>query len=228
MILELHIHSCFSHDSLMSPRGILRSAAAKGIGGIAVTDHNTIQGGVAAQETREDRDPLVIVGSEVSTDAGDLIGLFLREEIRSRSWRSVVEEIRSQGGIVVLPHPFRGHRLSDDLVSSVDAVETFNSRSGARENLLAVALAERFRKPPVAGSDAHLYCEIGLGRTVVDDEDIRGAILKGHVMVGECSSSQAYLESCSQLIKAIRLRRYSMAPRLLGRVIKDYIFGSYV
>ena len=72
MILELHIHSRFSYDSLLSPEKIVKAAEKKGMDGIAITDHNTIEGGLKAQSANKNGSIAVIVGSEVNTDAGDL------------------------------------------------------------------------------------------------------------------------------------------------------------
>ncbi len=229
MILELHIHSRFSYDSLLSPERIVKVAMDKGLNGIAVTDHDTIEGGVRAQAANKDSDFAVIVGSEVKTDAGDLIGLFLNEEIKSRDCLEAIDEIRGQGGIVVLPHPFRGHKLRDEIISAVDAIEVFNSRTQMPENMKAEELAKKYGKTPVAGSDAHFSLEIGLGRTSVgccDAEDIRHSMLRGDTAAFKCLPSYAYLKSSSQLIKAIRTRRYTAAPGLLARAFADYILRS--
>lgn len=229
MILELHVHSKFSYDSLLAPERIVKVAKIKGLNGIAVTDHNTIEGGMRAQAANRDDDFAVIVGSEVKTDAGDLIGLFLNEEIKSRDCLLAIDEIRGQGGIVVLPHPFRGHKLRDEIISAVDAIEVFNSRTQMAENKWAKELAKKYGKTPVAGSDAHFSREIGLGRTSVgccDAKDIRISMLKGDAAAFQCLPTYSYLKSSSQLIKAIRTRRYTAAPGLLVRAFVDYISRS--
>jgi predicted metal-dependent phosphoesterase TrpH len=229
LILELHIHSQFSYDSLLTPEKILEVAKYKGLSGIAITDHETIRGGLLAQRVNRDSGFAVIVGSEVKTDVGDIIGLFLHQEIKSRNYLEVIDEIRDQGGMVVLPHPFRGHKLSSELVSAVDAIETFNSRTGKAENILAEELRERHGKAAVAGSDAHFYSEIGLGRTEVngsEPEDIRSLMLDGKTVALEGSLSHAYLQSCSQLIKAFKLKKYSAIPRLLASASAGYLLRS--
>jgi predicted metal-dependent phosphoesterase TrpH len=102
----------------------------------------------------------VIRAGEYKTEKGDLIGLFLAEEIRSRNSNEVVHEIRAQGGLVVLPHPYKGHRLDDALLEQVDLVETFNGRCSSEQNESSRALARRLNKPEIAGSDAHCAAEI--------------------------------------------------------------------
>jgi len=167
----------------------------KGLKGIAVTDHNTIEGGKVAQK-QADRDHIIIVGSEVKTEIGDIIGLFLTNEIRSRKSMEVLDEIQAQNGISVLAHPFRTpymfrfrHRRVDsydpEFMQKVNLIEITNARSKSRENLRARELAERFGKPVSAGSDAHFLPEIGSARLVLKgqkiemENDIKECLLSG-------------------------------------------------
>lgn len=212
MILDLHIHSKYSFDSIMDPKKIIKVAKKRGLNGVAITDHNTIKGGLEAKKINEDPDFLVIVGSEISTEAGDITGLFLKEEIRSRNSREVIEEIKKQGGIVVLPHPYRGHKLNVELINKVDLIEGFNARSSKVENEKSGNLAEKYDKPAVAGSDAHFASEIGLGKTIISSEEgIKRDILNGRTKL-EVSQSPAYLQSLSQTIKSIKMKEYRRVP----------------
>ena len=212
MIVDLHIHSSHSFDSLAKPRDIVRAAKDKGLDGIAITDHDTIAGGLEAREANDDADFLVIVGAEICTDAGDIIGLFLEEEIASRGAADVVAEIHGQGGLAVLPHPFRGHQLIEQLADAVDAIEGFNPRCGPNGNRKAMDLARRHGKPVVAGSDAHTCREVGLARTVLGSADVRREILEGEAEL-EARYAPHYVESLSQLIKSLKARRYVELPR---------------
>src|SRR5262249_26452996 len=96
MFVDLHVHTCFSFDSLSSPDEVLRSAKRAGLQGVAVTDHDTIKGALETRARNHDSDFVVIVGCEKATDAGDMIGLFLREEIRSYRALDVIDEIHEQ------------------------------------------------------------------------------------------------------------------------------------
>jgi predicted metal-dependent phosphoesterase TrpH len=160
---DLHIHSQESFDSTSSPLEILKSATSKGINLIAVTDHGTLKGGTLARELAAndpDFDISVIIGAEFSTRAGDIIGLFLHEEIRSSDPFQVLAEIGRQGGISIYAHPFRLGPPDEEVFKAVDVVEIFNGRSNARENLLAQNLAFKYGKPGITGSDAHQVNEI--------------------------------------------------------------------
>lgn len=115
MKFDLHIHSKYSYDSLLRPGTIIKVAKKKGLDGVAITDHNTIRGGVEVLKVNKDDDFVVIVGSKIKTECGDVIGLFLTDEIRSRVFADVVGEIRSQGGLTVLTPVSEGDRLSKRL-----------------------------------------------------------------------------------------------------------------
>ncbi|MDI6720312.1 MAG: PHP domain-containing protein [Methanomicrobiales archaeon] len=207
MELDLHVHSCYSYDSLLRPETILRRAKAMGLTGVAITDHGTIQGALRAHRVNRDEEFTVIVGCEILTDIGDILGLFLHDEIRSTSFPEVIDEIRSQDGLVVLPHPFRGHTLSDVVIRSIDAVEVFNARASETQNVQSQEMARRYSLPASAGSDAHTAAEIGLGRIVLhDDPDIRKALMDGKGW-GTGSRSPRYAHYASRLIKAVKLRR---------------------
>jgi len=227
MIFDLHIHSKYSYDSILEPEKIIMVAKKSGLNGIAITDHETIKGGIEARKINDDKDFFVIVGSEINTEAGDIIGLFLKEEIKSRNSMEVIEEIKEQGGIVVLPHPYRGHKLNDELISAVDVIESFNARTGRYENFRAEELAEKHKKPTIAGSDAHFDSEIGMARTLVNSlnfESVKKSIFSGNTTIFDGQQSYGYLQSYGQLIKAIKNKRYISIPILLIRTVGGYIF----
>ena len=191
MKIDLHVHSKYSYDSLLSPERILKIAKKKGLDGIAVTDHDTVKGGLAANKIDKD---FVIIGTEIRTEYGDVIGLFLNEEIKSNKFIEVVEEIREQDGLIVLAHPFRkGIKFPADLLKYVDLIEGFNARSRKGDNVRAYELARKFEKPIVAGSDAHLGFEVGRGRTIVNSEsEVKKELKKGKTEI-EGEESNYYL-----------------------------------
>nr|WP_320161342.1 PHP domain-containing protein [uncultured Methanoregula sp.] len=192
LIADFHIHSKYSHDSLMSPERIVKRAKKAGLTAIAITDHDTIRGGKAALDAGKQWGIRVVVGSEVRTDAGDIIGLNLTEEIKSREWQSVLEEIRSQGGIAVLPHPYRDHIHPEATAGQVDFIEVWNSRCTTAENDDARQLAASCSKPGLFGSDAHSPEEIGLVKIRVNPEsfEIREVICANKTSAGSLRKSQ--------------------------------------
>ncbi|UCE73685.1 MAG: PHP domain-containing protein, partial [Methanomassiliicoccales archaeon] len=173
---------------LLSPEKIVKKALKKGPGGLAITDHDTIKGGLEAKKY-ETKDFKVIIGSEIMTKRGEIIGLFLSDEIVSKGVHEVVAEIKEQNGIAIIPHPFDELRHStlcptEDDGKIVDAIEVFNSRCVYKEyNKKAMEFAKKCNLGMTAGSDAHYANEIGIGGIVCETENIREAILKNEVEV---------------------------------------------
>jgi hypothetical protein len=151
---------------------VVRRAREIGLDRIAITDHDQITGAFEAHAIDPD---LVIIGEEVRTAEGlDLIGLFLTGHIPpGGTFREVSEEIRRQGGVVYVPHPFDSHRgtteeFLDGVRDCIDAVEGFNARiHDPRRNQRAQGWALAHGFPLGAGSDAHLLSKIGQARVVM-------------------------------------------------------------
>lgn len=200
MIIDFHTHTYHSYDSLMKPEKIIRIARARGLDGIVTCDHNTIKGGLEVQKVNHDKNFIVIVGAEIATDVGDIIGIFLTKEIESRNFHDVVEEIKQQGGEVILSHPYKDHDLSKIDFSKIDYIEGYNSRLNKQLNQKALDLAEKYNIPVVAGSDSHLYGEIGNSRTVVENSKTMKPI--GY----EYNQSKQFYITLSQYIKAWKKR----------------------
>jgi hypothetical protein len=168
----VHVHTRFSFDSLTDPKALALRAVKHGIDVLAVTDHNTWRGAVetsgAAQSLRL---PLrVVIASEVHTDQGDLIGLFLKDDLQEFSALDFCDQVHEEGGLVMLPHPYRWHRLDEPLLGKIDLVEVYNGRTSARENQKAAALAKQRGLPELAGPDAHRLPELELARVEFEGE----------------------------------------------------------
>lgn len=188
MRYDLHIHSKYSSDGLLEPKKIVEIATKGGLNGVAITDHNTIKGGLKAKEY-EREDFMVIVGSEISTERGEITGLFLEEEIKSRSVQGVISEIKEQNGMIIIPHPFDRLRHSafhpnEKDAKFIDAIEGFNSRCVFHNfNKKAVEFGLRHNLTIIAGSDAHFSNEIGNAGIITELEDIRGALTRNEVTI---------------------------------------------
>ncbi|VVB54064.1 Error-prone DNA polymerase [uncultured archaeon] len=182
MKFDFHIHSIYSKDSILKPERIVKIAKKEGFSGVAITDHDTIRGALKTKSIVQDNLE-VIIGSEVKTDKGEIIGLFLNEEIKSRNFLEVIEEIRDQDGISVLPHPYRNRLFeSKDILGMIDLVEGLNGRTSKELNYRAQELAKNHRLPMIAGSDAHTPFEIGRVMNILqENDDIKKCILKGNV-----------------------------------------------
>ncbi len=179
MKLDMHVHTKYSKDCRLEPEDVLKAAKLQNLDGIAVTDHDTIKGGIETKKIAEGIE--VIVGAEIRTDGGEIIGYFLQEEIKSRILEEVIDEIKSQGGIACIPHPydiFRIYRLTPtkEIAKHIDWIEVFNSRCMLQEfNEKALRFALGNNLGMSAGSDAHSLAEIGAGGIIIGSlEDLKG------------------------------------------------------
>ena len=190
MRFDLHIHSNYSSDSNLAVDNILKQAVRKGLDGIAICDHNTVEGSlVAIQRAKELNLPmLVIPGIEISTSDGHLIILGIKENIQPDL--PVLETIniaRLKGGVAIAPHPFKRNSIGF-AAKDADAIETFNSRCLFGENEKAKQMAYELEKSEVGGSDSHLLSTIGLGFTEIDirpgESSVIDSIRKGKTRSG--------------------------------------------
>jgi predicted metal-dependent phosphoesterase TrpH/glycosyltransferase involved in cell wall biosynthesis len=172
IVADLHMHTHWSHDCSIEVDELLDHAEAEGLGAIAITDHNVFGGALEALRSARGRDLIVIPGEEVKTDdQGEVIGLFLKEEIpRGMTFADTVAAIREQEGIVYLPHPFdRMHAIPFPAtlhrnLQEIDVLEVYNARllfEGYNDE--AVRFARKYGLPAGAGSDAHVLQGVGTG-----------------------------------------------------------------
>jgi predicted metal-dependent phosphoesterase TrpH len=184
---DLHVHTCYSSDGITTPQEVVAYSKRRGLDGVAITDHDTVDG---ALKLVGKTDLLIIPGIEITTSGGHIIGLNLTTPIPSSlSPSETVQRIHRAGGIAVAAHPvtlFNGLRLTDT-TSDFDAVEVINSANFPffLSTHLSKKLAVRLNLPQVAGSDAHYGPEIGFAYTLLDadlevDEIVR-SIKKGAV-----------------------------------------------
>ncbi len=175
--IDLHCHTSASFDSLARPRDVVRAAAARGLTHLIITDHDRIDGALAARDAAP-AGLLVIVGEEVRTAEGDLICAYLDQVISpGMSAADTIAAARQQGGLVGIPHPFdrlRGSLLKDErmavLAGSVDWVEVHNARLIGGGNDLAADFAREEGLPGVAVSDAHTVLEVAVAYTALDGD----------------------------------------------------------
>ena len=162
--VDLHLHSSASFDCRVSPLEVARACRRVGLSPIFLTDHEGIGGAQSLREAGQ----AVIVGQEILTSEGEIIGLFLKEAVPGRlSPERTVEAIKGQGGLVYLEHPYDSTRrhLREEAIEriarQIDIVEVVNGRSGAEANRRAEELRSTLGVPGGAGSDAHTLREIG-------------------------------------------------------------------
>lgn len=183
MRLDLHVHTRYSADAINPPWLIMKIIRKRGLDGLAVADHNTTSGWESMQQEARKRGLELILGEEVKTYVngryhGEVLGLFLNEEIRKASPEEVIDRVRQQDGIVIISHPFdrvKGFRNLEPFVGKIDAVECFNARLFSRQtNERAFNFAQKHKLGMTGGSDAHVPLEVGLAYTEAECSDLEG------------------------------------------------------
>jgi len=183
MKIDLHCHSYYSYDGISSPEKLIKSALKKGLDGIAITDHDTITGWKEALLAAKKLNAFLILGEEVKTKEGDILGLFLKEEIKTKTPLEAIKEIKNQGGIAMVPHPF--HFLKkfkgnlETYKNLIDGIEVFNSRALFGNDKKALEFVKRNNLAQLAGSDAHYHKCVGDAFTIVERAENLENLKKG-------------------------------------------------
>jgi hypothetical protein len=187
---DLHLHTIYSPDCDMKLSDIIQRCSSVGINCVAITDHNTIRGALKLKEICPFK---VIVGEEIRTRKGEIVGLFLSQEVEpGLDLAETVRRIKEQGGLVSIPHPFDRFHLSalkdmdEDLLRAVDMIEVFNARAAYFAHpQRAVKVAQDYGICPCAGSDAHTLGEIGNAYIEMEDfedeKDFLVALSQGRI-----------------------------------------------
>jgi predicted metal-dependent phosphoesterase TrpH len=184
MRVDLHCHSRYSPDALVTLDGLLRTMDRRGIDRVAITDHDTMAGALEFHTRAPDR---ILVGQEIKTAEGELLALFLQEEVPAGlSPEETIEGVRAQGGLVGVSHPLdrmRGEVFAEARLEALhphlDFFEVFNARVlRPGDNRRARKLARQWGLPGTAGSDAHTLLEVGRAYVEIPEFDGPGSFLE--------------------------------------------------
>jgi predicted metal-dependent phosphoesterase TrpH len=191
--VDMHTHTEYSPDSRTPVKAQAAAIKAAGLDVVCATDHNTIEGALRLREIADGF--RVVIGEEVTTRDGDMIGLFLDKTVpRDMSAEETIARIHDQGGLVSVPHPFSRNRLFhirraalDRVWKDIDCIEIFNAREAfTQDNLRAAAFAREKNIPGAVGSDAHRTAEIGRAWVEVEEfagrDDFIAALREGSVI----------------------------------------------
>ncbi len=216
--IDLHCHTDSSFDSLSKSRDVMRAAAARGLTHLAITDHDRIDGALAARAVAPDG-LTIIVGEEVKTADGDLICVFLDRAIPpGLTAIETIRAAREQGGLVGIPHPFdrlRGSLLRDERMEAigplVDWIEGHNARLVGSGNERAMAFARELGRPVVAVSDAHTTLEIAVAYTALDGDPstpagLLAALPTAELVPGRASYAVRLITPIAKVIQRARGR----------------------
>ena len=232
--VDLHCHTNASFDSLSSPADVVRAASARGLTHLAITDHDRIDGALAARDAAPSG-LTVIVGEEIRTAGGDLIATFLERPIPpGLPAAEAIAAVREQGGLVGIPHPFDRFRGSlgrdaeraaalDALAPLVDWVEAYNARIvGGSGNERAAAFAAHHGLPGVAVSDAHSIIEVGVSYTALTGDPstadgLRAALATAELVPGRASYVVRVFTPVAKAVQRLRGNRRIRPPVDVGR-----------
>lgn len=177
--IEVHTHTKYSKDSSLNKYFFLLMMKFKGISVVGITDHNEIKGAIEFKKFLEKFNIKVIIGEEIFTNKGEIIGLFLNKKIEPfLSPKETIEKIKKQNGIVYIPHPYDEKRCKTVLSfneiikneKNIDIIECHNGRNinleySKKQN----EIAEKFKKLKMVGSDAHIFFELGRNFNLIKD-----------------------------------------------------------
>jgi hypothetical protein len=188
MKFDIHVHTNHT-DGIATPEEMVKQAA-KIVDGVAITDHDTMDGVAKAKKAAKKYGIKFIPGVEISTPSGDILAIGIQEMPKTDEILEIFDNIHQQGGVAILAHPFAGFwqlsfaNIIELLKGQFDAIEVYNASTPMPANAEAAKLAKRIGMVGVAGSDAHFVEMVGSAYTISDDSDIVKAIKKGDVKVG--------------------------------------------
>ena len=221
-----HFHSRYSFDSLSTIPAIANSLEQLRLDFAILTDHDDIQGSQALQRELKKRKLQIYVptAAEYSTELGDIIIVGVEKNLAGQSALELIKKAKEYSGLVILPHPYDAHKLTTELLDSVDVIEVFNARSSKENNEKSVALAKRLKKPVIYAPDAHLLSnlsnciiELPAGRPVL--ESIRANEARP---ICEIASPKTEIV-VSQIIKSVKKRDLKLLARILFTVFFDFV-----
>jgi len=230
----IHCHSSYSMDSVVSINEIVAFIKKNQLDFVILSDHDTIKGSLALQKkvlAHKDLNVQVPVTAEYGTEYGDVIAAFITSEIDPKlPFKDFVEEVRSQGGLLLFPHPFKSHKNIDAIAEQSDLIEVFNSRHPSKYDKLSLDLATKYKKNTYWASDAHLLQDYKLVMLDLESDatTLKDALLNGRIRPLQTKKSLQTSLLLSQLIKGIKLMKgqliYKTSIRLLKNALKGRLF----
>jgi len=208
--VDLHVHTTYSKDSLITPKDLVYYAKRRGLNAVAVTDHNQLEG---AYKIAKETDFLVIPGMEVSSDDGHIVALNVQELIpRGLSAPETVERIHEVGGVAIACHPyvyFKGC-LKENVCSTFDAIEVINARAFPFKRSIrkAEGTAKNFGLSRVAGTDAHYGPQIGYAYTAIETTEPSIEAITKAIVNGDCQPfGQPVPFTLNFMLDVLRMKR---------------------
>lgn len=192
MKIDLHCHTNYSNDAISTPYNVIKQALKKGLDGIAITDHDTTNGWTEAIKAAKELNAYLILGEEVKSSKGDILGLFLKKEIKMKGCDpiQIINEIHRQEGLAIIPHPFhfpKHFKDVKDYLHLIDGIEVSNARRLLNYfDKKALDLAEENNLIMTAGSDCHIDKSCGYTYVECDAHnvnDFKEKLLKKEIKI---------------------------------------------
>ncbi|MCA1065339.1 PHP domain-containing protein [Rossellomorea sp. AcN35-11] len=231
--LELHTHTQYSHDSMLNKWSYLLMLKLKNINAIGITDHNEIIGAIKFKSFLEKHNIKVIIGEEIFSNSGEIIGLFLKEKIEpGLSPRKTMLAIKKQGGLVYIPHPYDEKRyktvLPEEEISKnidlIDIIEVHNGRN-IKEHFSEeqFKIANRYPTIKSVGSDAHTFLELGRNYNQLKDFNSKDEFLQNlKEAVFITSSCKNVFHQITKVVRLIKLIRKGQLNELYRVIYRRY------
>lgn len=229
--VELHTHTCHSHDSTLGKWFYLLMLKLRRIDVVAITDHNEIKGALKFKAFLERYSIKVIIGEEIFSSKGEIIGLFINTKISpGKSPRDTMIEIKKQGGIVYIPHPYDEKRYKTVLVEEeiqknqdlIDVIEIHNGRNiKGYFSDIQLEIANRYSVAKAVGSDAHTFLELGRNYNVMEDfkgaQEFKDNLQSAQYVQRDCLQVAHHITKFARVFKLIKRGKYSELYRIINK-----------
>jgi len=230
---EFHVHTRYSKDSIMPLWVICAVCKLKKIKCIAITDHNEIAGALKFKEKFTNNGINVVVGEEIFTSEGEIIGLYLNKKIEPNlSAIETVAEIKKQHGLVYIPHPYDEKRYKtvlkadalDKIIDNVDFIECHNGRNikdafSDKQD----AICNKYNKTKIIGSDAHTAIELGrnyLKISTFDKNELVNEVKNAEFIMSKCLKSVHFMTKFSRFLKLVLKGEFNELYGIINRKFK--------
>jgi predicted metal-dependent phosphoesterase TrpH len=225
-----HFHSRYSFDSLSTIPAIAESLEQLQLDFAILTDHDDIQGSKALQRELKKRKLEIYVptAAEYSTEWGDIIVVGVEKSLAGQPAVQLIKNAKEYGGLVILPHPYDAHKLTAELLDSVDVIEVFNARSSKENNEKSLVLAKRLKKPMIYAPDAHLLSN--LSNCIIELPAERHVLegIRANEARPVCKIASRKSEIVvSQIIKSVKMRDLKLLSRIFFTVFFDFVRTTF-
>lgn len=222
----IHFHSRFSYDSNTSIESIVNFALKKKLNFLILTDHDTIKGSQNLKEyvAENNYDIEVLIAAEYCTEYGDVIAINISEEVRDMTFKNFVLDVRSQGGFILFPHPYVGHKNIEEIANNSDLIEVFNSRVSDEKNKKSLELANKYSKKAYFSSDAHNKNSLNNG--IVEfkkNGDLVQSLLNSNMILEHPKKTFLYEIYSSQIVKSLKQKNIKLLLRMGLNSIKAFM-----